>query len=148
MKPKAQLVGALLVNTTGQVLLGLRSSKKTSWPDRWDAIGGHVNPGETLEAALIRELREEIGVSPVATQQLEAVELRAPDSNEVYVYTVFAVTAWEGAPWIACDEHSELRWFGLPELQSITNLASEEYIRLAGKAIAARRTTAGFVERS
>jgi 8-oxo-dGTP pyrophosphatase MutT (NUDIX family) len=56
-------VGALLVDEQGRLLLGLRSADKQSWPSHWDVIGGKVEPGESLEGALVRELQEEIGWS-------------------------------------------------------------------------------------
>jgi len=48
-------VGALLIDGAGRVLLGLRASSKKAWPGHWDTIGGRVEPGERLDAALIRE---------------------------------------------------------------------------------------------
>jgi 8-oxo-dGTP diphosphatase len=57
-------VGALLVNRERKVLMGLRAVWKSAWPAHWDTIGGRVEAGESLEAALVREVQEEIGVTP------------------------------------------------------------------------------------
>lgn len=54
-------VGGLLVDDHDRVLFGLRAAWKKAWPSHWDAIGGHVEPAETIEKALVREVREEIG---------------------------------------------------------------------------------------
>lgn len=43
----------------GRVLLGLRAGWKQVYPSHWDAIAGRVEQGETVEAALVRELSEE-----------------------------------------------------------------------------------------
>jgi len=51
-------VGALILNGRGEMLL-VRSMK---WGDRLTVAGGHVELGETLEAALKREIREEVGL--------------------------------------------------------------------------------------
>jgi nucleoside triphosphatase len=51
-------VGALIVNTEGQLLL-IKSHK---WHGRYVVPGGHVELGETLEQALRREVREETGL--------------------------------------------------------------------------------------
>jgi 8-oxo-dGTP pyrophosphatase MutT (NUDIX family) len=56
-------VGALICRD-GKVLLGFRAPTKASWPNHWDTIGGRVEDGETLDAALVREMREEVGVTP------------------------------------------------------------------------------------
>jgi nucleoside triphosphatase len=51
-------VGALVVNPSGQVLI----AKTTKWKGTWGVPGGKVEWGETLEAALIREFQEEVGL--------------------------------------------------------------------------------------
>lgn len=51
-------VGALVVNSRGDVLI----VKTTKWRGTWGVPGGKVDWGETLEAALIREFREEVSL--------------------------------------------------------------------------------------
>lgn len=51
-------VGAIILNRSGRMLL-VRSHK---WGDRYTIAGGHVEVGETLEAALRREIKEEVGL--------------------------------------------------------------------------------------
>jgi 8-oxo-dGTP diphosphatase len=50
----------------GFILLAKRASHKTWYPNRWDLIGGHVETGESVENALVREAREEVGLIPYA----------------------------------------------------------------------------------
>jgi 8-oxo-dGTP pyrophosphatase MutT (NUDIX family) len=63
----ARTVGALFIGADDKVLLGLRAPTKKAWPNHWDTIGGHVEDGESLGEALVREAREEVGVTLVPT---------------------------------------------------------------------------------
>lgn len=57
-----QLVGIVLINADGAVLLQLRSRRARAEPDRWSVPGGHVEPGELPADAACRELAEETGL--------------------------------------------------------------------------------------
>ena len=56
-------VCCFIINSKGQVLLQKRSSKKKLWPNMWDITGGgHVLTGEFGFQAIIREMKEELGI--------------------------------------------------------------------------------------
>jgi 8-oxo-dGTP diphosphatase len=57
------IVNALLMQE-GTVLLARRSPQRKAYPGLWSFPGGHVEENETLVEALIRELLEEVGVTP------------------------------------------------------------------------------------
>ncbi len=51
-------------NFLGELYLQKRSMTKDIQPGKWDtSVGGHIAPGESVEAALMRESREELGLS-------------------------------------------------------------------------------------
>jgi 8-oxo-dGTP pyrophosphatase MutT (NUDIX family) len=54
-------VGALIRDARGRVFVQRRSRTRRVLPGIWDIVGGHLEPGETLEDALAREIREETG---------------------------------------------------------------------------------------
>lgn len=116
-------VGAILLKD-GALLLGRRSAHR-SYPDCWDLIGGRVEPGETIEQALVREVEEEIGVTPLHFAMLTPLHA---EGIELHIYRVDAWTG--GSPALRGDEHVELRWFSIDEAGALAHLASSEYIRV------------------
>jgi 8-oxo-dGTP pyrophosphatase MutT (NUDIX family) len=114
------VVSALLFAEDGRVLFGLRASWKKLWPNQWDSIGGHIEEDETPEETLLREVREEIGVTPTRWHRLTTLwdPTDPPIENHLFV-----VTQWAGGePRMTCDEHSELRWFTVSELAALPDL--------------------------
>jgi 8-oxo-dGTP diphosphatase len=133
----ARTVGALFIRPDGKVLLGLRAPTKKVWPNHWDTIGGRVEDGESLEQALIREAREEVGVTLVEFRLVATVRERRPDLYGDALHHVYAVTRWEGGePANVCDEHTELRWFGISEMLQLTNIVDADYPRFVRQAMA------------
>lgn len=58
---RCRLVAAVLVHE-GRVLLRHRSPDRARFPDAWDLPGGLLESGESAAEALVRELREELGI--------------------------------------------------------------------------------------
>jgi isopentenyldiphosphate isomerase len=53
-----------LFNSSGKLFLQKRSKSKDIQPGKWDtSAGGHISPGESVEEALAREVKEEIGIT-------------------------------------------------------------------------------------
>jgi 8-oxo-dGTP diphosphatase len=64
--PLVLVAAVVLVDADGRVLLAQRPEGK-KMAGLWEFPGGKVDPGETPEAALIRELREELGIDVAAS---------------------------------------------------------------------------------
>jgi isopentenyldiphosphate isomerase len=60
-----QVTHVLVFDRAGRLFLQKRSAAKDIQPGKWDtSVGGHMQPGETPEAAARREMREELGAEP------------------------------------------------------------------------------------
>jgi 8-oxo-dGTP diphosphatase len=129
-------VGALFIDEDGKILLGLRAPWKKAWPGHWDTIGGRVEVGESIEEALVREVREEVGVTPTEFRLIATVRERQPEIYGDALHHVYAVTKWQGGePANVCDEHTELKWFSVSEMRLLINIVDGDYPRLAQRAL-------------
>ena len=77
-----------LFNSRGELYLQKRPEWKDIQPGRWDtAVGGHVDYGETVDEALRREVREELGVTDFEPQHVLTYLFESERERElVYVY--------------------------------------------------------------
>ncbi|MFP4303992.1 8-oxo-dGTP diphosphatase MutT [Rhodosalinus sp.] len=102
------LVAAVaLIDRDGRVLLAQRPEGK-SMAGLWEFPGGKVEPGETPEAALIRELNEELGIDTAASclAPLTFASHGYPDFH--LLMPLFACRKWEGVP--QAREGQQLAW--------------------------------------
>lgn len=111
-------VGALACAPDGRFLV-VRTHK---WRDSWGVPGGKIDPGEAMEAALVREFREETGLS-VRDVRFVAV-YDAIDSPEFYkpgVHMVLLnyVCACDGGDVTLSDEAEEYRWVTPAEARAL-----------------------------
>ena len=110
-----EVVAALIVQSE-KILLGKRSAERTLYPDVWDMFGGHVEPGEATEQTLVRELQEELGITPTQWTFLETLTLPLPTQQgepaEDLTAHIYLVTGWTGTPVNRQpEEHSIIDWF-------------------------------------
>jgi 8-oxo-dGTP pyrophosphatase MutT (NUDIX family) len=141
LDPIARTVGALPIGSHGKVLLGLRAPSKKVWPRHWDTIGGRVESGESLNEALIREVQEEVGVTPTQFRLIATVKERQPEIYGDALHSVYAVTGWQGGdPANICYEHTDLRWFSISEMRLLTNIVDPDYPLLAQIAMTGKAT--------
>jgi mutator protein MutT len=104
----------LLLQRGNEVLLAMK--KRGFGAGRWNGVGGKLDPGETIEQAVVRECQEEIGVTPVIYEKVaehEFLEFHDKQPHRMVVHT-YLCNSWQGTP----EESEEMapKWFGISEV--------------------------------
>jgi len=116
-EPIVRVVGAAIIRH-GRVLAARRTTPADA-KGRWEFPGGKVEPGESLEEALVREIREELGCAIEVTGGLEGTA-RIRATHELTVHLARLV---DGEP--VLTEHDAVRWLAPEELGDIDWLDSD-----------------------
>ena len=115
-----QVVGAVITHN-GRILAARRHATESQRAG-WEFPGGKVQPGETPQAALTREIREELGVS-IAVGALVA-RATTPTADGDIDLACYRATALDALP-SASRNHDQLRWVVPRELSSLGWLAPD-----------------------
>lgn len=108
---KAKVCTLLFLRRDDQILLAMK--KRGFGANRYNGVGGKVEPGESLDDAMIRECQEEIGVTPITFAKVAEHDFLQTESNEpwhMYVHA-YITTEWQGTP-IETEEMAP-EWFTL-----------------------------------
>jgi 8-oxo-dGTP diphosphatase len=106
------VAAAALIDPAGQVLMSCRTAGK-DYAGYWEFPGGKLEPNEPPEFALMRELREELGIEtrPTCFYPVGFVSHQAQKNNGQtvgYVILLYACRMWRGVP--SSNEGQELKW--------------------------------------
>ena len=105
-------VSAIVTDRDGRILLQRRSDN-----GRWGVPGGGVEIGETVRDAVVREVREETGLSVEVVRLIGVYSdpafqvVRYPDGNVVHYVSLFFQCQIRGGELATCDETLELGFF-------------------------------------
>lgn len=99
-------VVAAIIERAGQVLIAKRKNLGYH-PLKWEFPGGKVEPGETPEAAVIRELNEELGITARIDRELMRYEYQYPGRSRILLI-FYRVVDFDGAP--RNLDFEEIRW--------------------------------------
>lgn len=117
------VAAAVIEDGLGNVFLAKRPDDKHQG-GLWEFPGGKVEVGESSQAALIRELEEEVGIRVLHSHPLIQVPYHYTDKS-VFL-DVFRVTAFSGQPW--GKEGQEVRWVAVSELDTYSFPAANQPI--------------------
>ena len=112
-KPTVLVVAAALIDVDGRVLLSQRPEGK-SMAGLWEFPGGKIEQGESPEAALIRELDEELGID-TKESCLAPLTFTSHDYDDFHlILMLYACRKWWGVP--TPKENNPITWVRAPRL--------------------------------
>lgn len=125
-------VAVWIMNEKGEMLLQKRASTKKQEPNKWAICAGHVDAGETVESAIIREIEEELGIK-VSIDELEFLNTykkrnNLPNNikNYYFQYMYFIKTNWKVEDYkIRVQELSEIKYISFEEFENIVKNKDE-----------------------
>jgi 8-oxo-dGTP diphosphatase len=106
-KPIVLVAAVALIDTDGRVLLAERPAGK-HLAGMWEFPGGKVQPGETPETALIRELDEELGIDVEASCLAPFTFASHPYSEFHLLMPLYVCRKWSGI--VTAREGQRLKW--------------------------------------
>ena len=101
------VVAAAMLDGEGRVLLQRRPPGK-QMADLWEFPGGKIDPGERPEAALVRELAEELGIVVDQEGCVPLTFASAPLVGRHFLLLLYVIRDWQGDP--EALEATELAW--------------------------------------
>jgi 8-oxo-dGTP diphosphatase len=132
VKPRLRVVAAALFDRRGHVLLAERPAGKhmAGW---WEFPGGKVSTGESDHDALVRELREELGIESRAHREIATMSHEYPD--RIVDLVLIEASIVDGEPrgldgqllkWVDCRNLGEERLLPadlplIPKLQALSS---------------------------
>lgn len=84
-----------------------------AWKDWWEFPGGKIEPGESPEAALVREIREELSAEIVVDRFLTTVEWDYPEFHLKMHCFLCSLAGTEGGSGLHLNEHEAARWLSV-----------------------------------
>jgi mutator protein MutT len=115
-KPFGLAVRVAFVDDAGRTLVLRRSARNRHFIGAWEWPGGKCDPGESLDEAAVREVREETGLEAEITALAGASEFELPSVRVALLYLEGEITGGEIR---LSHEHDDVAWVALSELSSL-----------------------------
>ena len=121
----------------GKIFIAKRAKTKKTFPDRYELVGGHIDVGEQPGAALVRDIKEEIGINVTVGEPVGAFTYESEDQFKIEIaYLCYPTDSTE--PTLNPVDHSESYWIRRDEIDKFekedeeTELLRKAFIIIEG----------------
>lgn len=113
-------VSCWIMNKNGDILLQKRTANKRRNPNKWAKTGGQVDSGESVEEAIFREVKEELGIE-IPQEQIKVIEIRkSDDKNKRFAYNfIFVVNYKINEYTLQKDEVAEVKYVSIEDMENL-----------------------------
>ncbi len=124
-------VGAFILNDKEELLMVLRAKNAKAEPNTWMIPGGSIDFNEKIEDAVMREIKEEIGVDIEIVDLLNVVNHILPEEKQHWLSPTFICRIKSGTPKIMePHKHNGLRWFKLDDMPENLSQCTKDDVEL------------------
>lgn len=117
------VVAAVIQNEEGKILIAQRNLKK-SQGGLWEFPGGKIEPNETKEEAIIREIKEEMDIDIEAKKFIGQKVFNYPDKD----INLIAIECKQLKGDIKLNEHEDIKWVNKNELRNFNFAPADKFI--------------------
>ncbi len=117
------VVAAVIKNEEGKILIAKRNLKK-SQGGLWEFPGGKIEPNETKEEAIKREIKEEMNIDIEAKRLIDQKTFEYPEKK----INLIAIECEQIKGKISLNEHEDAKWVRNNELKNYTFAPADEFI--------------------
>lgn len=111
-------VSCWIMNEKGEVLLQKRTANKLRNPNKWAKTGGQVDSGETVEEAIFREVKEELGIE-IPKEQIRIIDIhKSNEKNKRFAYNFIFVVNYKIEDYILQKEEvAEVKYVTIEDME-------------------------------
>ena len=128
-------VACWIINKKGEILLQKRTGNRKRNPNKWARTGGQVDAGETVEEAIFREVKEELGIEiPKEEISLKNARKSKNEIKKMFTYSFIFIVDYNIEDYtLQKEEVSEVKYVAMEDIIRAREYSDRNYIFLNWK---------------